>query len=192
MRILAINHISLDGVIQSPARPAEDTRGGFTHGGWASEIEDPDMGQAMGARITADSGWLFGRVSYEGMLEYWNGAGGPFKDALNGKQKYVATSDAGNEPRWPNTHVVSGDVPTAVESLRADGDGLLVVMGSGTLLQTLIPRGLVDELLLFVHPVALGSGIRMFGPSDAETRFELTEHARTPGGVSIVGYRRRT
>jgi dihydrofolate reductase len=187
--IIAINHISLDGVIQSPAREAEDTRGGFTQGGWASAIADPDMGQAMSARIGADSAWLFGRVSYEGMLGYWNAQGGPFRDALNDKPKYVVSTDPHLELAWPNSTLISGDVPTAVERLREETDRSFVIMGSGALIRSLLPRRLIDELLLFVHPVVIGSGSGMFGPSAEATRFELVEQSRSPGGVSIVHYR---
>lgn len=188
MRIIAINHISLDGVIQSPARPEEDTRGGFRHGGWASAIGDPEMGEAMGKRIGADSEWLFGRVSYEDMLSYWNKAGGPFKDALNGKKKYVASSNANLELSWPNSQLLTGDVPQEVVRLKESGGGTLVIMGSGALIQSLQPHRLIDELLLFVHPVVIGSGGRMFGNADDTLRFDLIDEKRTPGGVLIADY----
>jgi dihydrofolate reductase len=187
--IIAINHISLDGVIQSPARPDEDTRGGFRHGGWAAAIADPDMGAAMSSRITADSGWLFGRVSYEDMLGWWNEAGGPFRDALNEREKFVASADPGYAPRWPHSQLLTGDVPAEVARLRAAEGGPLVIMGSGALIRSLLPLGLVDELLLFVHPVVIGSGVRMFGDADDATRFALVEQSRSAGGVSIVSYR---
>jgi dihydrofolate reductase len=191
MRIIAINHMSLDGVIQAPAFDAEDERGGFRHGGWASAVTDPDMGQAMSEHITPSSGWLFGRVSYEDMLANWNQRGGPFKDALNAKRKYVATSAEAYAPAWPNTTVLTGDIPAAVARLKASEPDDLVILGSGVLLHTLVPHGLVDELLLFVHPLVLGSGGRMFGDSDDVTRFELVSQKRSPGGVLIAGYRLR-
>ncbi len=92
MRVLVVNHISLDGVLQGPGRPDEDIRDGFQHGGWAQQGNDPAMGAAMSERMGRDFSWLFGRRSYDGMLTYWNQAGGPFKDGLNQTRKYVASS----------------------------------------------------------------------------------------------------
>lgn len=93
MRVLVVNHVSLDGVLQGPGRPDEDTRDGFRHGGWALEANNPAMMPAMGERMGKDFSWLFGRRSYDDMLTYWNHAGGPFKDGLNGTRKYVASSN---------------------------------------------------------------------------------------------------
>ncbi|MFE4541165.1 dihydrofolate reductase family protein [Arthrobacter sp. NPDC056727] len=190
MRVLVVNHVSLDGVLQGPGRPDEDTRNGFRHGGWAAEgANDPEMFAAMGERMGQDFAWLFGRRSYEDMLAYWNQAGGPFKDGLNGTRKYVASSNPDAELRWPNSTLLSGEVPAAVAALREQPGGNLVIMGSGQLIRSLLPHGLVDELFLMIHPVVLGSGHRLFGPDDEAHRLRLVDSTPTATGVLMVTYR---
>ena len=189
MRVVVINHVSLDGVLQGPGRPDEDTREDFRHGGWATADDDPAMGAAMGARMGRDFSWLFGRRSYDDMLGHWNRVGGPFKDGLNGARKYVASSRADAELPWPNSVLLHGDVPAEVASLRSRPGGNLVVMGSGALVRSLLPHGLVDELLLMIHPVVLGSGRRLFGPGDDAWRLELVEATSTATGVLLATYR---
>jgi dihydrofolate reductase len=191
MTLLVVNHVSLDGVLQAPARPDEDTSGGFRHGGWASAAAaDPALGAAMGERMGSSFSWLFGRRSYDDMLTHWNAAGGPFKDGLNATTKYVATSSADTELPWPNSVRLTGDVPAEVARLRADQTGNLVVMGSAQLVQSLLPHDLVDELLLFVHPVVLGSGKRLFGADPEVQRFTLTGCTPTASGVLVASYAR--
>jgi dihydrofolate reductase len=189
MRVLVINHVSLDGVLQGPGRPDEDTRGGFRHGGWAQARQDPAIGAAMGERMGQGFSWLFGRRSYDDMLGHWNAVGGPFKDGLNHVTKYVASSHADAELPWPNSVLLTGDVPAEVAKLREQPGGNLVVMGSAQLVQSLLPDGLVDELLLFVHPIVLGSGQRLFGPDDEAHQLELVECVSTDVGVVVATYR---
>jgi dihydrofolate reductase len=190
MSILVINHVTLDGVLQAPARPDEDTSGGFRHGGWVGEAgADPEFGAAMGARMRPGFSWLFGRRSYDDMLGHWNVEGGPFKDGLNGTTKYVATAHPDAELPWPNSVALSGDVPAEVSTLRAQGSDL-VVMGSAHLVQTLLPHDLVDELLLFIHPVVLGSGKQLFGEDSEAHRFTLTSCTSTGSGVVVASYAR--
>ena len=132
MRIVVINHVTLDGVMQGPGRPDEDTRGGFTHGGWAAPGNDPAMVEAIGERMgKPDGGLLLGRRSYEDMLSTWNARGGPFKDALNAARKYVASSRSTTQLEWPNSTLLHGDVPAAVAELKQRPGGNLVIMGSG-------------------------------------------------------------
>src|SRR3954465_15121733 len=138
MSILVVNHISLDGVLQGPGRPDEDTSGGFRHGGWASRTgSDPALGAAMRDRMKPGFSWLFGRRSYEDMLRHWNSVGGPMADGLNGAVKYVASSNSRIELPWPNSVLVTGDVPAEIARLR-DTNRDLVVMGSAHLVQTLM------------------------------------------------------
>jgi dihydrofolate reductase len=188
VRVVVINHVSLDGVMQGPGRPDEDTRGGFRHGGWA-DGSDPAIGEAMGKRMGEGFAWLFGRRSYDDMLGHWNEVGGPFKDGLNNTRKYVASSHPDTELRWPHSTLLSGDVPAAVAALREQPGGNLVVMGSGQLVRSLLPRGLVDELFLITHPLVLGSGQRLFGPDDDVTRLELVDCASTENGLLLATYR---
>lgn len=188
MRVVVVNHVSLDGVVQAPGRDDEDRRDGFAHGGWAASVDDPALGAAMGARIGPDFAWLFGRRSYEDLLGHWNAIGGPFKDGLNGPRKYVASSRSDTELPWPNSVLLHGDVPAAVAGLRAEPGGNLVVMGSGELVRSLLPHGLVDELVLMVHPLVLGSGQRLFGPDPDLRRFRLESATPTASGVLVAVY----
>ncbi|MDQ1648344.1 MAG: hypothetical protein QOG60_401 [Frankiaceae bacterium] len=188
MRVVVVNHVSLDGVLQGPGRPDEDTREGFRHGGWAAPGNDPVMGNAMGMRMGSDFSWLFGRRSYDDMLTHWNQAGGPFKDGLNSTRKYVASADPDAALPWPNSTLLSGDVVAEVAALREQPGGNLVIMGSGQLVRSLLPHGLVDELFLMMHPVVLGSGQSLFGPDSEAHRLRLVDCTPTATGVLMATY----
>lgn len=188
MRVLVVNHLSLDGVLQGPGRPDEDIRGGFRYGGWAQQANDPALGAAISERIGSGFSWLFGRRSYEDMLAHWNQVGGPFKDGLNGADEYVASSSADIELAWPNSTLLGGDVPAQVAALRDRPGGNLVIMGSGQLIRSLLPRGLIDELFLMIHPVLLGSGNRLFGPDKQAHRLRLLDATATATGVLMATY----
>lgn len=189
MRVVVVNHLTLDGVLQGPGRPDEDTRDGFSRGGWARSGNDPAMGAAMGAAMGQGFSWLFGRRSYDDMLTHWNAAGGPFKDGLNQTLRYVASSDPDADLPWPSSTVLTGDVPAAVADLRDRPGGNLVIMGSGQLIRSLLPAGLVDELLLMIHPVVLGSGRRLFDPTDHAHPLRLVDSTTTGTGVLLATYR---
>ena len=169
MPVPVVDHVGLDGDMQSPGWPDEDTRGGFALGGWAAGPEDPDVGSAMASATGPGFAWLFGRRSDDDMLGHWNAVGGPHKNGLNAARKYVASSDPDARLRWPNSELLTGDVPAAVAALRERSAGNLVVMGSGVLVRSLLPHGLVDEIPLVVHPLTLGSGRRLF-PDDGVPR----------------------
>ena len=188
MRVVVVNHVSLDGVMQGPGRPDEDTRGGFRHGGWAQNDNDPALGAAMGERLGEEFSWLFGRRTYDGLLSYWNATGGPFKQPLNGVRKYVASSDPAADLPWPNSTLISGDVPAAVAGLREQPGGNLVIMGSGELIRSLLPHGLIDEFFLMIHPVVLGSGRRLFGAEDMTHPLRLVASSPTATGVILATY----
>ena len=190
MRVLAVNHVTLDGVLQGPGRPDEDTRHGFRQGGWAQQgAEDPAIAAALGDRMGREFSWLFGRRSYEEMLGHWNEVGGPYKDGLNQTLKYVASSNPDVDLPWPNSRPLSGDVPTAVAALREQRGGNLVIMGSGQLIRSLLPHSLIDELFLMIHPIVLGSGQRLFGPADEPTSLTLVDSSATSTGVILATYR---
>ena len=190
MRVIVVNHVSLDGVLQGPGRPDEDTRDGFRHGGWAQQAAaDPAVGQAMGERMGGEFSWLFGRRSYDDMLGHWNEVGGPFKEGLNNTLKYVASSNPDTELPWPNSKLLSGDVPAAVDALRQQPGGNLVIMGSGQLVRSLLPHGSIDELFLMVHPIVLGSGQRLFGPAEDPRPLTLVDSTTTSTGVILATYR---
>ena len=122
------------------------------------------------------------------MLAHWNQVGGPFKDGLNNADKYVASSSADIELAWPNSTLLGGDVPAQVAALRDRPGGNLVIMGSGQLIRSLLPRGLIDELFLMIHPVLLGSGNRLFGPDKQAHRLRLLDATPTASGVLMATY----
>jgi dihydrofolate reductase len=189
MRLVVINHLSLDGVMQAPGRSDEDTRGGFSHGGWAIPGGDEVMGRALGARMGGpDGGLLLGRWSYEEMLASWNAKGGPFKDALNNAPKYVVSSDPAATLQWPNSTLLHGDIPAAVAELKRTQTGDLVTMGSGQLIRSLLPHGLIDEYLLLIYPLVLGSGQRLFEHDNHLVKLRLLESITTTTGVIIATY----
>ncbi len=191
-RIVVMNQVTLDGVMQGPARPGEDTRGGFTRSGWGSRsTQSPEeITRAMSERMTAGGGlrcWLFGRWTYEDLVGTWNERGGPFKDALNTTPKYVASTTLEEPLRWPNSTLLRGDVAEAVRKLKAESDGVLGVMGSGELIRTLMAADLIDEYLLMIHPLVLGSGRRLF-PEGVEMTLRLAQGPTSSGDVAIASY----
>lgn len=192
-RIVVMNHVTLDGVMQAPGRPEEDTRGGFTQGGWAqlSEIPDEAVGKAMGERMAAGGGlvgWLFGRRTYEDLLRYWNQQpDSPFGPMLNNAPKYVASTTLEEPLPWPNSTLLSGDVGGAVGALKAQSDGVLAMMGSGELIGSLMVAGLIDEYLLMIHPLVLGTGRRLF-PDGVHASLRLTDSVATTTGLVIATY----
>jgi dihydrofolate reductase len=186
-RVIVMNWVTLDGVMQSPGRPDEDTRDGFEHGGWAIPYTDQAMGAKMGERMAGNYAWLFGRWSYEELLASWNAQGGPFKDALNNARKYVASSMPDTRLGWPNSALLHGDVPTAVADLKHSSDANLVIMGSGVLIGSLMAANLIDEYLLMIAPLVLGSGRRMF-TDGVSASLRLLDSTPTRTGALIATY----
>ena len=185
--VIVMNHVTLDGVMQGPGRPDEDTRGGFRDGGWAMPYADQATVQKMGDRMGPDHAFLFGHRTYTQLLESWNGQGGPFKDALNNTPKYVASRNAAAILQWPNSTLLHGDVPAAVKELRESLASNLVIMGSGMLIRALMAAGHIDEYLLMIHPVVLGTGQRLFADG-TKARLRLVEAERSSTGVLMAVY----
>ena len=157
-KIVVINHLTLDGVMQSPGRTDEDTRGGFAHGGWSIQNADDEMLAPVYARVERGGGLrlLLGRRSYEEMLGYWNTQDNPFTEALNNAPKYVASQTLTEPLPWPNSTLLEGDVGEAAAELNEQSPSDLFVMGSGDLIKTLMRHNLIDQYLLVIHPVVLG------------------------------------
>ena len=136
-RVSVVNHVTLDGVMQAPGRPDEDTRGGFEHGGWAVPYFDEVLGRAMGERMTSDGAMLLGRRTYEDFAGFWpKQKNNPFTDALNKTQKYVASKTLKEPLPWVNSTLLKGDVPKAIAKIKARLDGDMVVLGSGELVKS--------------------------------------------------------
>ncbi|MEV6981587.1 dihydrofolate reductase family protein [Sphaerisporangium sp. NPDC051017] len=193
MRIVTVSFISLDGVVQAPGGPDEDTDGGFAHGGWSFPFFDPEIvGGAFDDAISKAGALLYGRRTWTGMAAAWpQQAGDPFADRMNSIAKYVVSDTlADNELTWNNTTRIPGR--EAVDRIRelhkADG-GDLLVMGSPTLVRTLLSEGLVDELRLITTPVILGGGKSIF-PGDGTLRtLELVSTVTNDKGVNVSTYR---
>ncbi|MFI7706758.1 dihydrofolate reductase family protein [Nonomuraea sp. NPDC049480] len=190
-KVIVIEHLTLDGVMQAPGHPDEDPRDGFRHGGWATRAQDPAMQEAMGARMTSAWSLLAGRTTYERFAAYWpRQAPNPFTDALNQVRKYVASTTLAEPLPWQNSTLLKGEAADAVARLKKEIAENLVVFGSGVLVRSLMEHGLVDELLLMVHPLTLGSGRRLFPDSGTGlTAFELVDSATTGTGVILAAYR---
>ena len=191
MKIAVMNHITLDGVMQSPGRVDEDTRDGFDRGGWAAATSDEAVGQAMGERMAAGgglAGWLFGRRTYEELLRHWNSVpDNPFAEPLNNTRKYVASTTLREPLPWPNSTLLGTDALEAVVRLREEPGGVLVIMGSGVLIQALRRERLIDEYLLMVHPIVLGSGRRLF-PEGPPIELTLVDATTSSSGVVLATY----
>jgi dihydrofolate reductase len=186
-KVIVMNAVTLDGVMQAPGRPDEDTRDGFEHGGWGIPYSDQAMVAKMGERMGGDRAFLFGRRTYEDLLATWNARGGPFKDALNTARKYVASSNPATRLDWPNSTLLRGEVPAAVADLKQGSSANLVIMGSGELIASLMAAGLIDEYLLMTAPVVLGTGRRLFA-GGAHASLRLVDSSSTSTGVLIATY----
>jgi dihydrofolate reductase len=186
-KVIVMNGLTLDGVMQGPGRPDEDTRDGFELGGWAVPRGDEAMVAKMGERMGGDRAFLFGRRTYEDLLETWNATGGPFKDALNNAPKFVASSNPATALGWPNSTLLHGDIPAAVANLKESSGTTLVIMGSGVLIGSLMAADLIDEYLLMIHPLVLGTGRRLF-PGGTQASLRLVDSVTTRTGVLIATY----
>ncbi len=195
MRIILSDFMSLDGVVQAPGGPDEDTDGGFRHGGWAMPFFDPDtMGAVIGEVMDRSDALLFGRRTWDGMASAWPGrAGDPYADRMNAIKKYVVSRTLSADEaaaRWNNTTLLEGDAIDAIRALRANGgDRGLQVWGSAALGRQLVEHDLVDEYFLMFEPIALGGGKTIF-PADGVARtLELVSVRPAPTGVLICNYR---
>ena len=122
------------------------------------------------------------------MLASWNAQGGPYKEALDNAPKYVASSNPATRFEWPNSTLLCGDIPAAVAELKQNATGDLVIMGSGQLIRSLLPHGLIDEYLLLIYPLILGSGHRLFDHENHQVQLRLVESVATTTGVIIATY----
>jgi dihydrofolate reductase len=189
-RIVVVNSLSLDGVMQAPGRPDEDTRDGFEHGGWAIPYQDEVVARVMGERMAEPGPLLLGRRTYEDFFSYWpHQTDNPFTDVLNSLPKYVVSTTLTEPLPWANSTLLDGDAVEAVTALKRESSQDIGVLGSGQLLQTLMRHGLVDEYVLSIHPLVLGSGRRMFTDDGRRTRLRLVDAIPTTTGVVIATYR---
>ena len=189
-RIVVFLSITLDGVIQAPGRPDEDTRGGFKHGGWAARYADPVAGQLAAEGMANTGGLLFGRRTYEDFYGFWPNQPepNPFTAHLNATRKYVASRTLEEPLAWQNSTLLTGELTEAIGKLKTDGEKDIVILGSGELVRSLIPTGLIDEFSFLIHPLVLGSGQRLFDGAQP-TELELVDTKPTSTGVVFATYR---
>src|SRR5215216_2884498 len=192
MKLTTITMVTVDGVMQGLGGPDEDRRGGFERGGWVAPLFDNEAMAFLNQVYERADAFLFGRRTYEifaGSWGTWADPGGnPIWTALNTRPKYVASTTL-TDPKWSDTTVLSGDVAAAIAELKATPAGELQVHGSGALIHWLLDHQLVDELTLFVCPVVLGQGTRLFPDTGPDIALELVESRSTPKGVTIQVYR---
>jgi dihydrofolate reductase len=182
--------LSLDGVMQAPGGPTEDTQGGFDEGGWMFKIWDPGIEETLGSLFSGDYDLLLGRRTYDIFAAYWPYAeepeNRPMRDAFDAANKYVLTR--GQQPlEWQNSHRLSG--VDEVARIKASEGPDLVIQGSSTIYPALLAAGLIDELVLMTFPVTLGKGKRLFGEGTPVGPLEMTDHHVTDKGTVIATYR---
>lgn len=188
-KIVVTNHLSLDGVMQSPARPDEDTRDGFDRGGWAANDNDDVMGRVMAKGMSTPGSLLLGRRTYEHFFRVWpNRTDNPFTEVLDKTQKYVASRTLTEPLPWQNSTLLSGDATDAVRALKDQLPGDLGILGSGDLIGSLRRHHLIDTYVLMIHPVVLGSGRRLFPNGGVPEELRLADSVTTTTGVVIATY----
>jgi dihydrofolate reductase len=189
-KIVVSEFLTLDGVMQAPGSPTEDTSGGFEHGGWQLAYLDDVFGKAVMDGFAATDGFLLGRRTWETFAAHWPNqpAEDPLAGTLNGLPKYVASRTLTEPLSWQNSTIIKGDVAEAVRGLRSQPGRDIQVIGSGELVQALVKNGLVDEYRLMIHPLVLGGGKRLFRETPAPVRLRLVDATPTTTGVLIVTY----
>ncbi len=190
MKLTATMMLTVDGVYQGPGAPGEDRRGGFDRGGWVAPHFDDDTGRFVNSVFERADALLLGRRTWEIFEAYWpqHDDGDPVSHGINVLPKHVPSTTLA-DPTWQNTHLIRGDVETAVRDLKAKPGRELQVHGSGELLRWLLERDLVDELHLQIHPVVVGDGLRLFPDRGPTHDLTLVESRTTPSGVTIQTYR---
>jgi dihydrofolate reductase len=192
MRKLIINtQLSLDGVMQAPGGEEEDTSGGFQHGGWAMSYFDEAMGKASAEGMGKAGGLVLGRKTYGIFAGYWphQGDDNPFAGFLNKVPKYVASKTLKEPLEWNNSRLLEGDVVEALRKLKEEDGGDLVMLGSGDLAQTLMEHDLIDEYSLWIVPLVLGKGKRLFREGAPKKSLKLVDSTTSKTGVTMQTYR---
>jgi dihydrofolate reductase len=184
-KIIVLEHISLDGVIQAPGGPDEDTSGGFAYGGWIAPYSDAILGTALRRQMNLPFDLLLGRKTFEIWAPYWP----HHADGVNAATKYVA-SNTMKSGEWQPSVFLSGDIAEKVAKIKQQQGPDLHVWGSGNLIQTLIKHDLVDVFWLMIYPITLGGGKRLFADGTIPMAFKVTESKVAPNGVIVANYER--
>ena len=191
-KILVVEHVTMDGVVQGPAAADEDRRDGFEYGGWSKDDDDPLLQKVAGKHMGSAWSLLAGRVTYEHFANVWPNAPkpNPFTDILNRVEKFVVSNTLTEPLPWQNSRLLKGDAAVTVAQLKKNHDKALVVFGSGVLVQSLMRENLIDEIVLQIHPIVLGKGHRLFVDVPL-TKFKLIDSVSTGTGVMIATYQRK-
>lgn len=191
-KIIVLSFITLDGVMQAPGGPGEDTSGGFEYGGWTVPYFDDFSGQVMDEQTGHPFDLLLGRKTYDIFAGYWphqDESTTPFARKFNKARKYVASRSA-IKLDWNNSVLLQEDIVEEIKKLKAQDGPELQVYGSGNFIQTLLKNDLVDELWLKIFPITLGMGKRLFADGGIPAAFKLTDSKVSPNGVIIANYER--
>lgn len=188
-KITVFSMITLDGVMQAPGGPEEDTSNGFKYGGWTAPYGDESFGEILKKELSVPFDLLLGRKTYEIFAGYWPKQTGFVADPFNKAKKYVV-SDSNVELTWKESILINADVVAKIKALKAEDGPVFHVWGSSVLLQTLLKNDLVDELRLRIYPVTLGSGKRLFAEGTIPAAFELIDSQTLPSGVILANYKR--
>lgn len=187
-KIIVIEFITLDGVMQAPGGPDEDTSGGFKYGGWTAPLGDDFLGKIMGEQMKGPFDMLLGRKTYDIFSAYW-----PEHDSIwpesNKAHKYVVSKTL-LDPKWDHTTVIKDNVVESLQKLKSQDGPDLHVWGSGNLAQTLFKNDLVDELWLKIYPLTLGSGKKLFDTGTIPVAYKLTDSKVSTKGVIVANYKR--
>ena len=189
MRELAVNtFLTLDGVMQAPGGPEEDPSGGFDHGGWSFGYWDEQMQTVMGESMSKPFDLVLGRKTYEIFAAYWPHRDAPHAEPLNTATKHVASTTL-EDLEWENSKLIEGEVPDGVRALKDQDGPELQVHGSANLIQTLLEHGLIDEFRVWIFPLVLGKGKRLFDGGTVPAGVELVSSQASSTGVIIATYR---
>lgn len=188
-KLIVLEFMSLDGVIQAPGGPEEDTSGGFKYGGWTFPYFDEFAGKVMAEQMSRPFSLLLGKKTYDIFAAYWphHEDGWP---GVNQATKYVASHDDSFKPGWNNSILLTGNVAEKIKEIKAQDGPDLHVYGSGNLVQTLLKNDLVDELWLKIFPLTLGTGKKLFAEGTIPAAFKLTDSKVAPTGVIFANYAR--
>jgi dihydrofolate reductase len=189
--VIVSEFMTLDGVVQAPAYPDEDTSGGFAHGGWHTGYLDAAAMRWVVESVSSAGGFLLGRRTYESFAEHWPKAGDEeqaLAQPLNTKPKYVASRKLTEPLEWQNSSLLGGDAADAVRGLKGEDGGDLLVLGSTQLVRSLVQAGLVDQFRLMIDPVLVGGGKRLFGDDGALRPLRLVDSQVTSTGAVLATY----
>jgi dihydrofolate reductase len=187
-KIIVLEHITLDGIIQAPGGPEEDTSGGFAYGGWVASFSDDVLSNALRKQMNQPFDLLLGRKTFDIWAPYWPNHGDIWPN-VNIATKYVASNTL-TSSKWQPSVFLSGNIVEKIADLKQQDGPDLNVWGSSNLMQTLLKNDLVDTFWLMIYPIVLGSGKRLFDDGTIPAAFKVTKSQVTPSGVIVIDYER--